>query len=127
MCRAYDVLYFPLALGLGLVARGDDDKSGKKSDGGKAPGEERSWQREWGGAQGENEEKCGDVGQGLKDGPATGKAVSFNSRRMPDSGRELHCVPQPPQVREQVRDDNVHAACQGWAAGRGHHARAGQA
>ena len=43
-----------------------------------------------------------------------------------DSGRELHRLPQSPEIRKQVRDDHVHAACQGGPARRGDHARAGQ-
>ena len=44
-----------------------------------------------------------------------------------DPGAELHRLPQPEEVGEQVRDDDLRPARQGGPAGRGDHARAGRA
>ena len=56
-----------------------------------------------------------------------GEARQLHAGRRADPGRELHRLPQPAQVGEQVRDDDLRPARQGGPAGRGHHARAGQA
>ena len=67
MCRAVSIL-LSLVLGFGLVARGDDEKNGKKSDAGAA--------------KGKNAEKKADPQKGAETSvknaaPAAGKPVSF--------------------------------------------------
>ena len=49
------------------------------------------------------------------------KPVSFMGDVAPILVRELYRLPQPQEVRKQVRDDEFHAACQGRKAGRGYH------
>ena len=61
-----------------------------------------------------------------KPSAARRRTGQLHQGRGPDPGPELHRLPQPQEVGEQVHDDDLRPARQGGPAGRRDHARAGR-